>query len=180
MPNCIALAGLGVDEGDDRWAEEQRVDAIKVVIVSLEDLGERPAIIGRRTARYVWANFARVTHRRRRRKHDVAAVQNRVVRPADGDHVVVATAAAVARCHAAVRCGKIKAQRVQFVQRRFDAAGDDLHRAGEARGPSHEQRQLVGAIPHFSAMSMQTASGGSLLVSRTPTHTFGFSQWPMS
>src|SRR6476620_5176240 len=37
-----------------------------------------------------------------------------------------------------------------------------------------------GAIPHFSARSVHTPSGGSFLVSSTPTQTFGRSQLPIS
>src|SRR3954451_13512676 len=39
---------------------------------------------------------------------------------------------------------------------------------------------LLGLIPHFSARSVQTLSGGIFLVSSTPTQTSERSQLPMS
>src|SRR6186997_2019197 len=39
---------------------------------------------------------------------------------------------------------------------------------------------LSGPMPHFSAISMQTLSGGSLRVSRIPTQTSDCSQLPIS
>ncbi len=63
------------------------------------------------------------------------------------------------------------AQRVNLMQCRFDAAGNDLHRASDRRGGRNTKDNLLGLNAAFRRDHRTISSLGIVSVSKTPTTT---------
>ena len=140
----VRAAAAEVDQRHYRRTEQQRIDAVKVVIIPLENLAERLAVIGRRSTGNPRAEVLQLGVVRPHPQRHLATIQDRVIRPADARQVVGRNRRQGGDAISAVNAGQVKSHFMQFVQAGLHGSRDHLDRSRQAGGPRDQQGQLAG------------------------------------
>ena len=135
---------LDVDKLELGRGEESRVDGVEVAASPLEHGQKGLAKSGRAATHRPRADLREAVVVAGHLQPHAAAVEDGVVRAADGHEVVGRHRRQRRRAGAAADPAQVEAAVVQFMKRRFERAGHHLKRARPARGAGHEQDEPLG------------------------------------